>query len=44
VFGFYNLKKARNAPCFLRFSDYKTRIGERLIFSPYKKGKTQFEF
>ena len=33
MFGFYNpKKKSRNAPYFLRFSDYKIRIGEKLIF------------
>jgi len=32
VFRFYNPNKVRNTPYFLRFSDYKIRIGEKLFF------------
>jgi len=49
VFGFYNKKKeARNTPYFLRFLDYKIRIGEKLIFfhpnSNYKIRKSHEHF
>jgi len=40
MFRLYNPKKALNAPYILRFSDYKIRIGEKLIFfQPMTKEK-----
>ena len=45
MLGFYNPKKSNSAPYFLRFSDYKIRIGEKLIFfHPITKENTSSDF
>jgi len=35
-------KKAKNAPCFLGRSNNRIWIGEKLIFPPQNRRKTQF--